>query len=254
MAVEGAVDDHQRHVAARRSAAAARRRGRRRRSTSRPGRARRCERCGRGDGRGTTGRRRVRDGRPRAGRRRRSSPSPARSAGRCRTRAPADPRDIWQKKECGCDLVRPPGWPSNWLRLWPPCRWTVSSPASCGQPVLEGDLGALSRRAPDRRPREGAVVGPHPASSGREGSGPRPRGIGISIRRSRIRRGIGRRASERDRARPGACGGRAAERERANRPPSRDGSRTASAPPPRAPRKARRPRRGGDESGLDVGR
>ena len=31
-----------------------------------------------------------------------------------------------------------------------------------GQTVLEGDLGALSRRAPDRRPRKGAVVGPHP--------------------------------------------------------------------------------------------
>ena len=37
-----------------------------------------------------------------------------------------------QKLEIGWRLVRPPGWPSNRLRLWPPCRWTESSPASAG--------------------------------------------------------------------------------------------------------------------------
>lgn len=37
-----------------------------------------------------------------------------------------------QKRETGWALVRPPGWPSNWVRLWPPCRWTESSPTFSG--------------------------------------------------------------------------------------------------------------------------
>ena len=96
VAVEGAVGDHQRQVALARAAAAGRRRARRRRSTSPPGRARRCARCGRGGGRGTTGRRLVRARRPPSGRRRRCACPPARSAGRCRTARGESPRGMSQ--------------------------------------------------------------------------------------------------------------------------------------------------------------
>lgn len=37
-----------------------------------------------------------------------------------------------QYRELGWALVRPPGWPSNWVRLWPPWRWTESSPTFSG--------------------------------------------------------------------------------------------------------------------------
>ena len=48
------------------------------------------------------------------------------------------------------------------------------------QPVLEGDLGPLPGRPPDRRPREAAAVGPHPRRAAGERLHLAPRGSGSS--------------------------------------------------------------------------
>ena len=109
------------------------------------------------------------------------------------------------------------------------------------QLVVEGDLGAVAGGAADGRAGEGAAVGPEPVS--RPG---RICGLGRADRDPDV--GVGQLARDRQRPRerdrrlrPATC-----RSPNGSRPPSRalSGSRTASAPPPRAPRKARRPRRG----------
>ena len=80
-------------------------------------------------------------------------------AGLARPRAPGG---CGRSRRSGATSVSPPGWPSNWVRLWPPWRWTESSPALAGQLVAEGDLGPLAGGAADRRPGKGAAVGPEP--------------------------------------------------------------------------------------------
>ena len=179
MAVEGAVGDHQRDVAL-----APRQRQRRVElvvDDPHPGQAAPdvAAPCGRGGGRGTTGTRPVRAARPRPGRRRSVCAAPGRIS---RSLPDYARREVARDLAVEGERVRarsgPPGWPSYSLRLWPPCRWTVSSPASRGSSMLEGDLGALPGGPPDRRPRKAAAVGPHPGLAAGQHLAPRPRGSG----------------------------------------------------------------------------
>src|SRR6185312_13610838 len=135
--------------------------------------------------------------------------------------------------------VRPPGWPSNWVRLWAPCRWTLSSPTLGGSSWRK----VTSVRAPAGR----RIVGPGKLPPKVQSRVLWPgriccsaARIGSSIRAPFSSRGIG---SGSRNGTPAAWAVAPSSQESARpRPPP--GTRVASTPPPRTPRKARRPRRG----------
>src|SRR5882757_5515281 len=144
-----------------------------------------------------------------------------------------------QYSENGWAPVRPPGWPSNWVRLWAPCRWTLSSPTSAGSSWRKvTSVGAPAGRR---------IVGPGKLPPKVQSRVLRPgriccsaARIGSSIRAPVSSRGIG---SGSRNGTPAACAVAPSTQESARpRPPP--GTRVASTPPPRTPRKARRPRRG----------
>ncbi len=215
VAVEGAVADHQRQVAVAAAAAAAIPRKRRRRSTSRPGPSRRAGRCGRGGGRGTTGTRPVPGARPRSGHRRRFCCRPGSSSRSLPCSRAERPRGMLQKAEIGWRLVRPPGWPSNWVRLWPPWRWIESSP------TFSGSWWSKVTRV--RWPARRRIVGPGkvPPKVHRRVFGPgkiccSAARIGIRMWSSVRTSGIGSR--ERKGSAASAGGGSAGQRQRGRRP------------------------------------
>ena len=157
-----------------------------------------------------------------------SSARPARSARRCPTRAARARAGCGSRRSAAASGSGRPGWPSNWVRLWPPCRWTLSSPTAGGQPVVEGDLGAVPGGAPDRRAGEACRRRSTSGSARRAGSAPRPRGSGSRASRRAARAGSaadrGRAAAPR--AAPArAVGGAGAARAQARRAAARPARR-----------------------------
>ena len=231
--VEGAVGDHQRQVASPARQREGARRRRRRGSTSRRGRARCCgpvlsRRWSWYHWNGGTLGLAVLDAVEGVC----ALAARARSAGRCPASRSREAGGDVAVEGLGCIAVRPPGWPSSSERLWPPWRWTLSSPAELGQPVAEGDLGGLAGRAADSRTREGAAVGPHLG---------RAAGEDVDLGLGHVELDLGR--GERPRA-PAAGRGRAAA----------GGARVGEGPKPGQPgadrqRQRRRPGPGRSEKG-----
>ena len=129
--------------------------------------------------RGALGRRR-----PRSGRRCSCGSAPARSAGRCPSRSGASRRgDVAvAARAAGGRSGRRAGRPR-----WSGCgRRAGGRSARRPRPAARAgsDLGQLARRAADRRPREGAAVGPHPGLARRAARRPSPACISSSISRA----------------------------------------------------------------------
>ena len=178
VAVEAAVGDHQRQVAVAAAAAAARPRSRRRRSTSRPAPSSCAGRCGRGGGRGTTGRRRVRGARPRSGRRRRFCRAPGSSRNSLPDSRAERPLGMLAEEGDRLALGQAAGLAVELGAVVAAVEVDRELPHLLRQLVVEGDAGALAGAAADRRPREAAAEGPELRLGGRGGSAARPRGSG----------------------------------------------------------------------------
>ena len=192
--------------------------------------------------------RRVRDGRLRRGRRRRFGAGRARAGSRCPTPSVSVPGGSGRRRTSDGPWSGPPGWPSNWVRLWPPWRWTVSSPASGGS--------SWSKLTLVLRPAGRLIVGPGKVPA----VGPHPRlraGEDLHLRLADRDLDLAHRPAPSESAAGPGTGPRRPGRVPAppvtgpDRPVrAQPGTTSESAPPPRAPRNARRFRR--DSGGRSV--